>query len=234
MREIRKRIIGSIMVVGLLFCLTGCGDDDQFDVSDRIEDRVENDLDDGIESDMQNVEQRDYATVLIVSDGKDGEDYTFSLGIAKEKKVGENSQNEELVTFLADDLEDLYENYWAVKGKTLSLVHLKAIVMEKPENQTIGYLWDFLDDLEESPDIAKTCPMLQVTDKEAFTNYIKDADEPVGTYLSDLVRVNEEQGKTIPQVKDYLKVLREGNTLQIYFLEEEEEGWKLACRDEIG
>lgn len=260
MERIRKRLIGSMIILGLSLCLTGCGNDDQFDVSDRIEDRVENDLDDRIEdkiedkvdanektewddkidldieieSDMQNVEQRDYATVLLVSNGKNDEDYTFSLGIAKEKKVGEKSQNEELVTFLADDIEDLYEKYWSVKGKSLSLVHLKAIVMEKPEGQTIGYLWDFLDDLEESPDIAKTCPVIQVADKEAFTKYVKDADEPVGTYLSDLVKVNEEQGKTIPQVKDYLKVLREGTSLQIYFLEEEEEGWKLVCRDEIG
>lgn len=256
MREIRKILISSIMILGLSLCLTGCGNDDWFDVSDRIEDRVENDLDDKIEnkvdatekrewddridldveleSEMQNVEQRDYATVLLVSNGKNDEDYTFSLGIAKEKKVGEKSQNEELVTFLADDIEDLYEKYWSVKGKSLSLVHLKAIVMDKPEGQTIGYLWDFLDDLEESPDIAKTCPVIQITDKEAFTKYVKDAKEPVGTYFSDLIKANEEQGRAIPQVKDYLKVLREGTSLQIYFLEEEEEGWKLVCRDEIG
>lgn len=250
-KNIKKLLVGIMLATVGSMCLTGCDMDDRIDLEDRLdlddrmedviesqaENKVQNDIrsdiDIGIESDMQNVEQRDYATVLLLSNGKNDEDYEFTLGIAEEKKVGEKSQNEEVVVFLADDLEDLYEKYWSVKGKSLSLVHLKVILMDTTKGDTMAYLWDFLDDLEESREIAKTCPVIQITDKDAFVQYVKDAKEPIGIYISDLIKINEENDKNIPQVKDYLKVVREGISLQIYFLEKEEEGWKLICRDEI-
>lgn len=245
--SIKKILIGFVLVFMGSLCFTGCDTDDRWernheiDLDDARENQRDYTINDtgnknrlyGIESDMRNVEQRDYATILLVSKGQDDEDYEFTLGIAKEKKVGEKSQNEEVVTFLADDLEDLYEEYWAVKGKSLSLVHLKAILMDTPEGYTFDYLWDFLDDLEESKEIAKTCPVIQITDKEAFTKYVKDAKEPVGIYIHNLIKINEENGKNVPQVKDYLKVMREGIKLPIYYMEKEKEGWMLKCRDEL-
>lgn len=245
---VKKLLFGILLVFVGSLCFTGCDMDDKWernheiDLEDEIEsqsnhiinaDRNKN-MQYEIESDMRNVEQRDYATILLVSAGKDNEDYEFTLGVAKEKKVGEKSQNEEAVTFLADDLEDLYENYWSVKGKTLSLVHLKVIILNTPDGGTLMYLWELLDDLEESREIAKTCPVIQLSDKDAFLKYVKEAKEPVGIYLHNLVKINEENGKIIPQVKDYLKVMREDISLPVYYLEKEKEGWVLKCRDEIG
>lgn len=245
--SLKKVFIGILLVVMGSLCFTGCDVDDRWerdheieldDVRENLPDYIINDTESenrlyGIESDMRNVEQRDYATILLVSNGEKDEDYEFTLGIAKEKKVGEQSQNEEVVTFLADDLEDLYEKYWSVKGKALSLVHLKVILMDTPTGYNRMYLWEFLDDLEESEEIAKTCPVIQLEDKETFIKYVKDAKEPVGIYIHDLIKINEENSKNIPQVMDYLKVMREGVRLPIYYLEKEEEGWQLKCKDEI-
>lgn len=237
-KNIRKFVAGVVLVAFGSLCLTGCDVDDRWERDGEIdlEDRLDSDnhVGIGIESDMRNVEQRDYATILLVSNGNNDEDYEFTLGIAQEKKVGEKSQNEKVVTFMADDLEDLYEKYWSVKGKSLSLVHLKVILMDTPDGYTLSYLWEFLEDLEESREIAKTCSVIQIADKDAFLQYVKDAKEPVGIYISDLIKINEENNKSIPKVKDYLKVLREGIGLEIYFLEEKKEGWQLKCRDEIG
>ena len=213
--KIEKKGLAVVMAVMISVCATGCG------------------MDIEMEHKMQNVEQRDYATVLLAAPGNRDEDYEFSLGIAEEKQVGEKSQNEEVVTFLADDLEDLYEQYWSVKGKSLSLVHLKVILMEQEDGISMEYLWDFLEELEESQEIAKTCPVLKITDKDAFLDYIQNAKEPVGNYISSLVEANEKQGTKIPMVKDYLQVFREGTGLQIYYLEKKEEDWQLVCRDEI-
>ena len=138
-----------------------------------------------------------------------------------------------MVTFQANDLEELYEKYWSVKGKSLSLVHLKAILIEKKEGQGMDYAWQLLEDFDESQEIAKTCPLLQITDKKAFLEYVKKAKEPVGIYLHNLIQMNDDQGRNIPWVKDYLKVMREGMNLKIYFLEKEKGGWSLKCKDEI-
>lgn len=262
MKKRMKKLLTSIsfIIVGCM-CLTGCDWDDGIGMGDEIEledridlsDRADNQMEGktetqvdqttedmltastevGIENDMQNVEQRDYATILMVSDGSGDEDYEFTLAIAEEKKVGEKSQTEKVVNFKVDDLEDLYEEYWSVKGKSLSLVHLKVIIMEKKDGQSFEYLWDFLEDMEESREIAKTCPVIQIADKEAFLKYVKDAKEPVGIYISDLIKINDENDKSIPKVKDYLKVMREGISLSIYYLEKEDEGWTLKCREEI-
>lgn len=230
--SIKKVVVGILLVAIGSLCLTGCDMDDQWENDNKIELETKSQL--KIESDMRNVEQRDYATLLLVSNGQEDEDYEFTLGIAKEKKVGEQSQNEEVVSFVVDDLEDLYEKYWSVKGKSLSLVHLKVILMDTPEDYNRMYLWEFLDDLEESKEIAKTCTVIQISDKEAFLKYVKDAKEPVGIYIHNLIKINEENNKHIPQVKDYLKVMREGIKQPIYYLEQEKEGWSLKCREELG
>lgn len=218
--SIKKLLLAMFLVIMGSLCFTGCDMDGGWERDYEI--------------DMRNVEQRDYATILVVSIGEKNEDYEFTLGIAKEKKVGEKSQNEEVVTFLADDVEDLYEKYWSVKGKSLSLVHLKVILMDRPEGYPMMYLWEFLDNLEESKEIAKTCPVIQLTDRNAFLKHLKNAKEPVGIYLHDLIKINKENNKNIPQVKDYLKVMREGENLPVYYLEQKEEGWHLKCVDEIG
>lgn len=204
-------IFAGLLLVGCVLALTGC--------TSRV----------SLESDMRNVEQRDYATVLIVSPGENDADYTFSLGIAQEKKNGEEGQKEDVVTFLADDLEELYEEYWKVEGKSLSLVHLKVVLIGDQKDMSLENFWDFIEDLEENRDLAKTCPVVKIENVEAFQSFMKNAKEPVGTYLGNLVKINEEEGKSIPKVKDYLKVMREGNGLQEYYLEQVEEGFVLKC-----
>ena len=82
-------------------------------------------------------------------------------------------------------------------------------------------------------EIAKTCPVLQISDKDEFLQYIKDAKEPVGIYLSNIIKMKESQGDDVPWLKDYLKVLREEMDLPIYFLEKETEGWQLKCKAEV-
>lgn len=213
MKKMFAKKVGMGMVVLLsLFSLTGC--------KSGIK----------IQSDMQNVEQRDYATLLLVSQGKNGKEYEFSLGIAEEKKVGEKSQTEKISTFYANDFEELAKEYQAIKGKTLSLVHLKAILLTKEQKDILEEQWDILSQMGDNEEIAKTCPVLQITDKDAFLNYVKKAKEPVGTYITNLIKVMESQGMSIPWLKDYMKVLREEMDLQIYFLEQEKEGWQLKCR----
>ena len=186
-----------------------------------------------LESDMLNVEQRDYATILLVGTGSEGKNYAFSLGIAQEKKVGEKSQTENVVTLEADNLEELAIEYGAVKGKSLSLVHLKAILLENDGNTAVESFGDIINQMDEYEDIAKTCPVLQLKEREEFLNCLKEAKEPVGSYLNDLIKMVEGEGKEIPQLKDYRKVMREEVDLQVYFLEKVPEGWKLTCRAEI-
>ena len=63
--------------------LTGCGRNEKFTVK----------------SDIQNVEQRDYATILLVAKGDGKKDLEFSLGIAEEKKVGEKVRRKRWLLF---------------------------------------------------------------------------------------------------------------------------------------
>lgn len=214
-KKLTKKVVRMAVVIVSLVCLTGCKSSVK------------------LQSDMQNVEQRDYATILLVAQGKDGKAYEFSLGIAEEKKVGEKSQTEKLSTFYANDFEELAKTYQDVKGKSLSLVHLKAILLTKEQKDVLEEQGDILSQMGENEEIAKTCPVLQISDKDKFLTYIKDAKEPVGTYLSNLIKMKESQGDDIPWLKDYLKVLREEMNLQIYFLEKETEGWQLKCKAEV-
>lgn len=217
----RGKHIKQISGLLLLFCLlllTGCG-------TGNVKSN----------NDMKNVEQRGYATILLISEGEEGKQYHFDLGIAKERRAGEDSQTEEVVSFDCNSFEELSESYQTVKGKDLSLAHLKVILIENPKTMidSKDENGKLLYDMDENEEIAKTCPVLQLPDKEKFLDYLKDAKEPIGTYLSGLIEVARQQGKDIPWLKDYLKAVREGTGLLIYELEQVSEGWSLKCRDEI-
>ena len=214
-RRLAERMISMLTVMMSLVCLCGCKSGVK------------------LQSDMQNVEQRDYATILLVAQGKDGKSYEFSLGIAEEKKVGEKSQTEKISTFYANDFEELARTYQNVKGKSLSLVHLKTILLTKEQKGVLEEQGDIISQMGENEEIAKTCPVLQISDKDEFLQYIKDAKEPVGIYLSNIIKMKESQGDDVPWLKDYLKVLREEMDLPIYFLEKETEGWQLKCKAEV-
>lgn len=213
-KKCRRKVGIGAVIIGML-CLTGC--------KAGIK----------LQSDMQNVEQRDYATILMIAQGAEGKDYEFSLGIAEEKKVGEKSQTEKLSTFYANDFEELSKEYQGVKGKSLSLVHLKVILLTKEKRGELEEQWEILMQMGENEEIAKTCPVLQIADKEAFMKYVKDAKEPIGSYISNLIKIKEKQGDSIPWLKDYLKILQEEMDLSIYYLEEVKEGWCLKCRAQV-
>lgn len=186
-------------------------------------------------NDMKNVEQRGYATILLISKGEEGKQYHFDLGIAKEKRTGEDSETETVCSFDCNSFEELSKAYQMVKGKDLSLAHLKVILIENSESmvdsrEDNGRL---LYDMDGNEEIAKTCPVLQLTDKEEFLTYLKDAKNPIGSYLNELIEAAERQGKDIPWLKDYLKAVREGTGLLIYELQQVSEGWTIKCKDEI-
>lgn len=189
---------------------------------------------DNIQNDMRNVEERDYATILLASNGEDGKRYRFSLGIAQEKKVGEESQIEELSNWNCNDFEELAETYQLVRGKDLSLSHLKVILLSMKEMEVTEEMQEFLYLLDENVEIAKTCPVLELKEKDEFLEYLKKAEEPVGTYLNNVMETSRRQARNIPWLKDYLRALREGTDVEVYFLEKVPEGWQLNCRKHIG
>lgn len=202
-------------------------------------------------NDMKNVEERGYATILVISTGTDGKRYHMDLGVAQEKKVGEESQREEVSSFDCNSLDELAREYQLVKGKDLSLAHLKVILLgQSGKVQRNGQMFtqtmktaetswkleemqELLLDLDANEEIAKTCPVLELKGQEKFLEYLEEAEEPVGTYVSNLVSAGERQGKDIPWLKDYLKAVREGDALLTYALEPVSQGWKLRCSNEI-
>lgn len=192
-------------------------------------------------NDMKNVEERDYATILLVTDGNGKKECHFVLGIAQEKKVGEKSMTEEVSEWDCDNLKDLAKSYSAVKGKDLSLAHLKVILLcvdektqETGDGNTVvgegtenGTLQSLLYMLDENEEIAKTCPVLQLSDTEDFLEYIKQEDKPVGNYFENLVREMEHQGQDITWLKDYLKAMREQTSTETFILRRVNEGWTI-------
>ena len=211
----------SYLIILSLLCLsflTGCGMSNTTSIND-----------------MKNVEQRGYATILLVSEGEEGKQYHFDLGVAKERRAGEDSQEEEVCSFNCNSFEELNEAYQMVKGKDLSLAHLKVILIENPESIISEYEGKgiLLFDMDANEEIAKTCPVLQLSDKEKFLDYLEEAKEPVGTYIGGLIEMAERQKKDIPWLKDYLKAVREGAGLLIYELEEVSEGWTLKSTTEM-
>lgn len=212
--------IGALFSFCILF-MTGCGTAKQ------------------ISNDMKNVEERGYATVLVISHGVGAKRYHFDLGIAQEKRTGEKSEKENLCNFDCDDFQELSEEYRSVKGKDLSLTHLKVILLTgigkdessreiiRDTDYMTAELGELLQEMDENEEIAKTCPVLQLEDRETFLDYMDDTEEPVGTYISNLVQTGEKQGEDVPWLKDYLKMLREEEKITIYSLESVSEGWIL-------
>lgn len=211
--KLKKRIWFITLFLAGVPVLTGCGSQEN------------------IRNDMRNVEERDYATILLVSDGENGKRYRFFLGIAQEKKVGEKSQIEDVSSWDCNDFEELAEEYQLVKGKDLSLAHLKVILLSMKQMEIMEEIQEALYLLDENEEIAKTCPVLELVEKERFLKYLKKAEEPVGTYLNHMMEASRRQRKNIPWLKDYLKAVREGKEIEIYFLEEVSEGWRIHCRN---
>lgn len=175
---------------------------------------------------MRDVEQRDYATILVV-EPQDETEYRYDLGIAKERRKGEAGQTEDVKTFYCENLSDLLYDYEQSQGKSLSLSHLKVIFFT--DTKPLEENYDCLMQLDGCVEIAKTCPVLVLSGKEAFLQYLKSAKEPVATKISDLIRARERQGKNIPWLKDYLKVYREGESIFQYELKLDEGEPVLTC-----
>ncbi|MBR1866658.1 MAG: GerAB/ArcD/ProY family transporter, partial [Lachnospiraceae bacterium] len=203
-----KRVGSMLLLFGMVVLLSGC----RGDLSAR--------------NDMRNVEERDYGTILFISKGENGKKYHFDLGIAQEKRLGQKSQIEKVSRWDCDDFKELAREYQKIKGKDLSLSHLKVILLASDGETVLKRdLQELLCILDENEEIAKTCPVLQVTEREAFLRYLEEAGSPVGSYLEAVIRTGERQKKNIPWLKDYLKAMREEQGVEAYLLESVPEGW---------
>ena len=218
----RYCVIGMFLCLMSMLTLTGCN---QYS---------------NTENDMKNVEERDYATILLITEGTEDKEFHFVLGIAQEKKMGEKSMTEEVSEWDCADFKELSKVYASVKGKDLSLAHLKIILFAESEestNHAIGEntgtnhakestkKQDLLYMLDESEEIAKTCPVLLLPEPETFLAYLEEEDKPVGNYLENLIRETERQGQEITELKDYLKAMREQKDRNSLTLQRTGEGW---------
>lgn len=182
---------------------------------------------------MRNVEERDYATILLISEGEE-KLYQMSLGVAKERRRGEEAQIETVSRFECNDFEELEKQYQEIKGKELSLSHLKVILLSFDEFDITQFkLQKLFFAMDEKAEIAKTCPVLTLSEKEEFLAYLKEADKPVGTYLDSIMKAAEREGEEVPWLKDYLKSLREKEAVQEYQLKSVDEGWKIDSNSDI-
>lgn len=194
----------------------------------------------GCTSDIENVEQRDYATILMAEQRGNG--YHFTLGIAKEHHAGEKNDPEQIFGTDAANVDELTEIYGSLRGKDLSLSHLKVLMwsgdidtyedmnvevvsgaypdneyIDKTDTEVYMYsLMNYLCELNDNNEIAKTCPFLITTDSEGIIAYMYDSDNPVGTYITNLIRTARRNGKRIPALMDYLKMIREGEMIDVY------------------
>lgn len=166
----------------------------------------------GCESDMKNVEQRDYATILLIEQGEKSS-YHIYLGVAKEHNVGEKSQVEKVVDFEVSSLEQLQEVYAAQRGKTLSLMHIKVILWNGRQFDSIQKMAPMLYEMDEHKEVAKTCPVLMIEDVEQWVSYMEHSDTPTGTYVSSLIQNFDNGMSRVPWLKDYLKYIKEGTPL---------------------
>lgn len=103
--------IRSFLLFGSMLFLMGCGPDTRMG------------------NDMKNVEERDYATIMLIEEKEKDTNYHFVLGMAQEKVMGEKSMVEKVSEWDAKNLEELAINYGNVTGKDLSLAHLKIILV---------------------------------------------------------------------------------------------------------
>ena len=176
---------------------------------------------------MRNVEERDYATILCVSEGKNGK-YHFDLGVAREKRMGEESSTEQMSGWDCADFEELKTVYPITKGRDLSLSHLKVILLDPEGNDRPENIQKLIMMMDAKEEIAKTCPVLILREKDRFLKYSEESETPVGGYLEALLRAGERQGMKLPWLKDYLKALREHQEIEVYVLEPVKEGWTLS------
>lgn len=176
-------------------------------------------------NDMKNVEERDYATVFMVRPAKN-EEYQFVLGIAKARTVGEKSEVEEISTWTCKDIDTLSEEYSQVKGKDLSLAHLKIILYSFDKEATMEFA-NMITLLDDNSEVAKTCPMFSLDEWEKFKEYATKSETPVGAYLEDLIRTQERAGENIPWIKDYKKELNGDGKVDPYHLVKVGEGFEI-------
>lgn len=187
-----KYAIGGILVFADVFFLTGCG----FDV------RMGND--------MRNVEERDYATIMMIEEKE--EDYHFVLGLAQEKVVGEKSMVEEVSEWDAENLEELARDYGNVTGKDLSLAHLKIILLgEQPKETADALLVQGKEKQDDKTENANEAEQGQNTRHEQFQR------ESWLEQLLYMLEGEDEIAKTCPMLE-----LKENQEF-IDFLENEEE-----------
>lgn len=208
----------------------------------------------GCSKKIENIEQRDYATVLTVtlpaevtpvfgySNKREEKRYHFTLAIAREKRTGEKSEAENVVDIDADSFEELKKIYGNLKGKDLSLSHVKVLLVGYTDNQydkdrlTIfpgDNFKELIYEMDETDEVARTCPLVLADDNNDIEEYMKSADKPVGTYLNDLVLTAKREQRDIPKLMDYLKAFREGRQIMVYGIKKQEEDLMLYCRGKL-
>ncbi|MCR5701054.1 MAG: hypothetical protein K6G76_02780 [Lachnospiraceae bacterium] len=171
---------------------------------------------------IENIEQRDYATVMVVNLTVD----KITVGVAKEHRVGDAIGTETL--YETTGVDKLYDSYADEKGKDLSMSHLKVIVVgdisEQEGRMDAGHfdgerkLVSLIDKLDSNMEIAKTCPVLMTEDADAVVEYMKKSDEPTATYIDNLIRTSEKKKHKIPRLMDYIKHIRDGKKIDMYSL----------------
>lgn len=205
-RKIIKKIAYCKLIFLMILMLMGCA---------KKENRTE----------IKNVEERDYATILMISEGKEKK-YCFVVGTAQEKKRGEKNPSEERSEWECDDFNDLGKQYKRVKGKTLSLSHLKIVLLAMSNYDIRNYeLQNLFLLMEENQEIAKTCPVLFLFEKEKFLGYLEKEKKSVGSYFVSLIKETESENQKIPWVKDYLKAIYEKKNMDFYYLKPVSQGW---------
>ena len=226
-----KRIMLMMMVI-LFVALTGCRFNQMMTESlHNMEVYPEEDVtkSEDFYSGMRNVEERDYATLLLIEQGKNGKNYHFVLGIAKEKRVGEASEKETKTEWDCDSFRELSQVYRNTKGKELSLSHLKAVLISVEEMDVLEpFLNGLILMLEEEKEIAKTCPVLRVESVKDFVSYWEDQKAPLGRYVENLIVTREKHGAQIPWIKDYCKSIREGIMVSVWTIKKDAEGLRLV------
>lgn len=175
----------------------------------------------GCSPDIENIEQRDYATLLMIAPSENGE-CLYTVGTAKEHRRGEEYEAENLSSFSAENLDELSKIYGDRKGKELSLSHLKVILVA-PYSVHVKipgseYICEVVNDLGNNDEVAKTCPLLFVKDKDEIIEYISRTKSPVGTYISDLINVRKRNGKKVAKLMDYLRSMRDDMKVDMLLL----------------
>lgn len=179
-----------------------------------------------MENTMRNIEERDYAVIMMIGEGR-GCRYHYEIIVSKEQTQTDENENERRSSFECNNLEELKEAYRGIKGKELSLAHIKILLLS--QDASLNEVCPIISEFCENREIAKTIPVLFLEDSSELEEYEEMAEQPLGTYLSDLVKTGERQGKNVPWLKDYIKAIREGSEIVIYRLTLEEEGFRLIC-----